>query len=129
MANLFGYLPMFASKRHIVDNYLKFFNIKDNSKIHYMKKEGKIYPIVDSNYTYAFTNNILNGFRDYYNMNVDYYILNGFLIENDKFSKVLSILGNISLENVEDYALQIDDIFKNCDTGFLHKNVVSKVKK
>lgn len=128
MANLFGYNSMFVSIRHIVDNYLKCFNIKDNSKVHYMKKEGKVYPIIDDNYTYVFSNNIFNGVRDYYNMNVDYYVVNGFLIDNTKFSKVLSIIGNLSMENVEKSALQIDDLFNNIDDGFLHKEIVSKVK-
>ena len=128
MTNLFGYNSMFVSKRHIVDNYLKYFNIKDNSKIHYMKKEGKLYPIIDSNYTYVFSNNIFNGLREYYNMNVDYYIVSGFLIDNTNFSKLLSIIGNLSMENVEKSALQIDDMFNNIDDGFLHKDIVSKVK-
>ena len=128
MANLFGYNSMFVSKRHIVDNYLKYFNIKDDSKVHYIKKEGKVYPIIDANYTYAYSNNIFNGVRDYYNINVDYYVVNGFLIDNTKFSKLLSIIGNISIENVEKSALQIDDSFSNIDDGFLHKEIVSKVK-
>ena len=129
MANIFGYQSMFVSKRHIVKNYLNNFNIKDNSKIHYMKKEGKTYPIIDSNYTYVFANNIFNGIKEYYNMDVDYYVVNGFLIDNEKLTKVLSIIGNITKENVEECALQIMDSFENIDTGFLYKDVVSKVKK
>ena len=129
MVNLFGYNSMFVSKRHIVKNYLKNFNIKDNSKIHYMKKEGKTYPIVDTNYTYVFSNNIFNGIKEYYNMDVDYYVVNGFLIDNEKLTKVLSIIGNITKENVEECALQVMDSFANIDTGFLYKDVVSKVKK
>ena len=129
MANLFGYSSMFVSKRHIVKNYLKQFKLEDNSKIHYMKKEGKIYPIVDTNYTYVFGNNIFNGIKDYYNMDVDYYVVNGFLIDNEDFSTVLSIIGNITKENVEECALQVMDSFENIDTGFLYKDVVSKVKK
>ena len=129
MANIFGYQSMFVSKRHIVKNYLNNFNIKDNSKIHYMQKEGKTYPIVDANYTYVFANNIFNGIKEYYNMNVDYYVVNGFLIDNEKLTKVLSIIGNITKENVEDSSLQVTDIFTNIDTGFLYKDVVSKVKK
>ena len=129
MANIFGYQSMFVSKRHIVKNYLNNFNIKDNSKIHYMKKEGKTYPIIDSNYTYVFANNIFNGIKEYYNMDVDYYVVNGFLIDNEKFAKVLSIIGNITKENVEDSHVQVMDIFTNIDTGFLYKDVVSKVKK
>ena len=128
LCNLFGYQSMFVSKRHIVDNYLKYFNIDNKSDIYYMKKEGKVYPIVDKNYTYAYSNNIYNGTREFFNIHADYYIVNGFLIENEKFTKVLSIIGNISLEIVENSALQIDDIFTNIDTGFLYKDVVSKVK-
>ncbi len=129
MANLFGYSSMFVSKRHIVKNYLKQFKLEDNSNIYYMQKEGKTYPIVDTNYTYVFANNIFNGIKEYYNMNVDYYVVNGFLIDNEDFSKVLSIIGNITKENVEESALQIMDSFENIDTGFLYKDVVSKVKK
>ena len=129
MANIFGYQSMFVSKRHIVKNYLNNFNIKDNSKIHFMKKEGKTYPIIDSNYTYVFSNNIFNGIKEYYNMDVDYYVVNGFLIDNEKLTKVLSIIGNITKENVEDSSLQVMDIFTKIDTGFLYKDVVSKVKK
>lgn len=129
MSNLFGYQSMFVSKRHIVKNYLNNFKLEDNSKIHYMKKEGKTYPIVDTNYTYVFSNNIFNGIKEYYNMDVDYYVVNGFLIDNEKLTKVLSIIGNITKENVEECALQIMDSFANIDTGFLYKDVVSKVKK
>ena len=129
MANIFGYQSMFVSKRHIVKNYLNNFSIKDNSKIYYMKKEGKTYPIVDSDYTYVFANNIFNGIKEYYNMDVEYYVVNGFLIDNEKLTKVLTIISNITKENVEDSALQVMDIFTNIDTGFLYKDVVSKVKK
>lgn len=129
MTNIFGYQSMFVSKRHIVKNYLNNFSIKDNSKIYYMKKEGKTYPIIDSNYTYVFANNIFNGIKEYYNMDVEYYVVNGFLIDNEKLTKVLTIIGNITKENVEDSSLQVMDIFTNIDTGFLYKNVVSKVKK
>ena len=84
MTNLFGYLPIFVSKRHIVLNYLKHFHIKDNSKIYYIEKENKTYPIIDSNYTCVFSNNIFNGLKEFFNIKTDYYICNGLLIENDK---------------------------------------------
>ena len=129
LVNLFGYQSMFVSKRNIVDNYLKYFKLDNNSDVYYMKKEGKTYPIVDKNYTYAYSNNIYNGIKEYFNIKCDYYVVNGFLIDNEKFNKVLSIIGNLSLKNVEKSDLQIVDMFSNIDTGFLYKNVVSKVKK
>ena len=129
LVNLFGYQSMFVSKRNIVDNYLKYFKLDNNSDVYYMKKEGKTYPIVDKNYTYAYSNNIYNGIKQYFNIKCDYYVVNGFLIDNEKFNKVLSIIGNLSLKNVEKSDLQIVDMFSNIDTGFLYQNVVSKVKK
>ena len=129
LVNLFGYQSMFVSKRNIVDNYLKYFKLDNNSDVYYMKKEGKKYPIVDKNYTYAYSNNIYNGIKEYFNIKCDYYVVNGFLIDNEKFNKVLSIIGNLSLKNVEKSDLQIVDMFSNIDNGFLYQNVVSKVKK
>ena len=38
--NVFGYIPMFASRRHLVNNYLKTFDLTDNSDINYISKEG-----------------------------------------------------------------------------------------
>lgn len=129
MTNLFGYLPIFVSKRNIVLNYLKYFNIKDDSKIYYIEKENKTYPIIDSNYTCVFSNNIFNGLKEFFNIKTDYYVCNGFLIENDKFKKVLEIISNISLKNVEESYSKVNDLFENTDTIFLYQETVSKVKK
>lgn len=129
LVNLFGYLPMFVSKRHIVDNYLKHFNLNDNSKINYITKEGKTYPIIDSNYTYVFSNYIYNGIKEYFSIDPDYYVCNGLLIDNDKFSKVLKVINKISLDNIKDCSLEIDKLFDNTDSSCLYKQTVSKVKK
>ena len=126
--NLFGYLSMFVSKRNIVKNYLEYFNIKDESKIYYMEKEGKIYPIIDEDETSVFTNYIYNGIIEYFNIKPDYYILNGFLIDDDKFNEVLKLVNNITKENILDINKKINDMFDNVDTGFLYKETVSKVK-
>ena len=81
MVNLFGYLPMFVSKRHIIKNYLEYFNLKDNSEINYIYKEEKFYPIIDNNIgTQVYSNNILNGIKTSLNINVDYIILKVYYI-------------------------------------------------
>jgi len=36
LITLFGYLPMFVSKRHIVKNYLEYFKLEDKSNINYI---------------------------------------------------------------------------------------------
>lgn len=126
---IFGYQSMFVSKRHIVKNYLEYFKLSDDSKVNYMEKEGKVYPIVDNNLgTEVYTNNILNGFKEYSNFKnnkIDYCLLNGFNINDDKFIEVLKIINNFN-ENSFD---QINKLFDNIDTGFLYRETIAKVKK
>ena len=129
MANIFGYIPMFVSKRHIVKNYLETFNIKDNSKVNYIEKEGQVYPIVDSNYTYAYSSKILNGIKEYFKMNVDYFVVNGFLINNDLFSDVLKNIKDLTQDNVVTINDKINHLFENTATLFLHQKTISRVKK
>ena len=126
--NVFGYIPMFVSKRNIVKNYLKNFNIRSKSEVYYMKKEGKTYPIIDTDLTYVYANNIFNGIEEYFNIKSDYYICNGFLIENENFSEVLSLINNINKKNVKKISEKVNSMFINVDTGFLYKETVSKIK-
>ena len=126
--NVFGYIPMFVSKRNIVKNYLKNFNIRSKSEVYYMKKEGKTYPIIDTDLTYVYANNIFNGIEEYFNIKSDYYICNGFLIENENFSEVLSLINNINKKNVKKISEKVNSMLINEDTGFLYKETVSKIK-
>ena len=130
MVNLFGYLPMFVSKRHIIKNYLEYFNLKDNSEINYIYKEEKFYPIIDNNIgTQVYSNNILNGIKTSLNINVDYIILNSFNIELDKFINVIKMFKSVNEDNVEEYNEKINGMFNNVDTGFLNTKTIYRVKK
>lgn len=129
ICNLFGYTSMFVSKRHIVKNYLDKFSVNNKSNLFFLEKEGKIYPIIDKNYTFAFSSNIFNGIKEYFNINPSYYICNGFLIDNTKFSKILSLISNINVNNVEKVYNDVNKMFDNIDTGFLYNETISKVKK
>ena len=133
IAPIFGYQQMFVSKRHIVKNYLKEFNLEDNSDINYMEKEGNIYPIVDNNLgTVVYTNYILNGVKEYNklkNNNVDYILIDSFNISSNKFLEVLRIINSINDINVNESYEHINSLFDNTDTGFLYKETVARVKK
>lgn len=130
MVNLFGYLPMFVSKRHIVKNYLEYFNLNDDSDINYMYKEDKTYPIIDNNIgTQVYSNNILNGIKTSLNINVDYIILNSFDIELDKFISIIEMFKNVNSDNVEEYNNKINSMFTNVDYGFLNTKTIYRVKK
>lgn len=130
---IFGYQSMFTSKRHIVNNYLNYFNLKDNSNINYMEKEGKIYPIIDSKLgTVVYTNNILNGIKEYDNLKnnqIDYVLLNSFNIDKEKFADVLKTIKKINGDNVIKSYEHINSLFSNIDDGFLYKETIAKVKK
>lgn len=130
MVNLFGYLPMFVSKRHIVKNYLEYFNKEDNSSVNYMTKEGKTYPIIDSSIgTSVYSANILNGIKSVPNINIEYMILNSFDIELDKFISVIEMFKSVNKDNVNVYSEKIDNMFINVDNGFLNTKTIYKVKK
>lgn len=129
MINLFGYLPMFVSKRHIVKNYLDYFKLNDDSKINYMEKEDKVYPIIDNSIaTEVYSNNILNGIK-YSLINIDYIILNSFNIELDKFISIIKMFKSVNKENIDEYNDKINSMFTNVDNGFLEQKTIYKVKR
>lgn len=129
MIELFGYVSMFTSYRHLVNNYLKTFNLKEKSE-YYIEKEGKLYSIVDDkNGTTVYSNSILNGLYESVELsNLDYIILNSYNIDEDCFEIVVELFNNVNDKNKVEYKKIIDNMFKNTDSGFLYKETVYKVK-
>ena len=129
MVTLFGYIPMMASRRHLVKNYLNTFNLKDESKINYIEKEGNTYPLIDEKHgTICYTSFILNGLKEKLLLNYDYIILNSFLIEDDKFIEVLDMFNKVNEDNVDELEEQINNMFDNTKKGFFYEETVYKVK-
>ncbi len=129
MIELFGYVSMFTSYRHLVNNYLKTFNLREK-KEYYIEKEGKSYSIVDDkNGTTVYSSNILNGLYESVELNsLDYIILNSYNIDEDCFEIVVELFNNVNDKNKVEYKKIIDNMFKNTDSGFLYKETVYKVK-
>ena len=129
MVPIFGYLPMFVSRRHLVKNYLDTFKIKDDSNINYIEKENKTYAIIDSNDgTIAYSNKCLNGINETLKLNVDYIVLNSFNINNATFKRVVSMYNIVNESNVQEFKEEIDKML-DTDTGFLYKETIYEVKK
>ena len=121
IVQLFGYLPMFVSKRHIVRNYLNQFN--------YMEKEGNTYPIVDDKVgTHVYSSHILNGIEFVNKLNVEYILLNSFDIETDKFIRVIEMFSSVTDSNLSDYKERINSMFSNTNLGFLETKTIYRVK-
>lgn len=128
MVPIFGYIPMFFSKRHAVKNYLNNFKIDDQSNTNYIEKENKEYPIIDNELgTVVYSSHILNGYNEYLELdkhNIDYVILNSIFIEKQIFKKVVECY-----RDKENNEQKINELFKNIDKGFLYKETIYQVKK
>ena len=128
MIQIFGYQPMFTSYRHLVTNYLKTFDIEDDSGEYRIEKEGNSYSIVDDKLgTTVYSNNILNGIEEYLKLDVDYVVLNSYNIDN--FEEVIDLFNSVNENNRSEYYNQIKDMYGNVDKGFLYKETVYRVKK
>lgn len=131
--NIFGYLPMFDSKRHLVKNYLECFGLKENGNLYYLEKEGNKYPIVDDhNGTTVYSAHILNAIKEVLELEqigIEYAVLNSFLIEENTFNQVTNLLQNLTEENKEETEKTVNELCKqNVDKGFLYTETVYKIK-
>ncbi|MBE6144068.1 MAG: hypothetical protein E7169_00625 [Firmicutes bacterium] len=132
IVTVFGHLPMFVSERHLVKNYLKTFDLKDNSEINYIENSGNIYPIIDNDLgTISYSSHVLNGINEvlkFREIGINYILLNPFLISDNDFKIVLDLFNSVNGDNIENYSKQIEEMF-NTDYGFFNKETIYKVKK
>lgn len=132
MMNVFGFIPMFTSKRPLVKNYLSRFSLEDNSNINYLEKENNLYPIIDNGVTTVYSSKILNLLSETYILEdkIDYFVLNSFNVSNDVFEQIVNYFNCVSQDNCQDLFNKSSMLLNyNIDTGFLYKNTVYKVKK
>lgn len=127
LVNVFGYLPIFTSRRHLVDNYLTKFNKDKKDKMHYMYKEGKTYPVIDDELgTIAYSEYILDGLKEYISLDIDYGVVNSFLI--DGIDKVLDIFNSTNKDNIDEKEDEIKELISNTSEGFFIQETIYKVK-
>lgn len=126
---VFGYVPIYVSRRHAVKNYFDAFGINKDKELNYISKEGKDYPIVDKEIgTEVYSNNILNALEDSLDYkNIDYGIINFFNIDHDE-EKIIEIFKTVTKNNKEEYNSFISNTFSNIDSIFLHTETIYKVK-
>ena len=129
MLQVFGYIPIYVSRRHAVKNYFDNFNIAKDKSFNYLFKEDKIYPILDkNNVTEVYSNNILcalDEFKSY--QKFDYVILSFFNIETD-YEKIIEYFKTVNEENVKEYVDDMLNKFNNIDKIFWHAETIYKVK-
>lgn len=130
---IFGRIPMFVSLRPLIKNYYRYFKESFEYGKYEMEKEGKSYPIVDSNVgTVVYSAHYLNGLKESLilrSAKIDYLYCNPFDLELSLFSKILESFYQVKEENVEEKEQEIENLLEsNTDKGFLYKETVYKVK-
>ena len=117
MLIVYGYLPIFYSRRYLISNYLKYIDKNNNSNIYYIKHKEDKYPIIEEVYgTTIYTKEPIDLINDINDINVEYIILN---LSFTKEEEVLSIL-NKYLNNTKDD--------KEHYRGFIDRKTVYKVE-
>lgn len=131
---IFGYLPMFVSKRHLVQNYLKKFQLEGKKNFYFIEKKGNRYPIIDHKQgTEVYSANLLNGLTESIQLKeagIDYLLFNSFMISEDDFIKVLKNYHLVTKENAIKLEEQMGKFLaRPSDKGFLYKETIFRVKK
>lgn len=121
MVYLYGYVPIFESKRELITSYMKHINKDKTDNIYYMyeKERRKYYPIYEEENNTFITEDILNGIsvlNELEKNNIDYIILNSLMHNKEKFNKIVDEYINRKI------------LKKDVFTGFLYKESIFKVK-
>ena len=134
MVPVFGYYPMFESKRHLVQNYLETFSLEDHHGHYTIEKEGKTYPIIDHEFgTTVYTSIPLNAATEarlLTEQGLDYLIFQERLLEHSLFVKILACYHQYLKSGEQKSIEQIDQLLEGkYDLGFLYKETIYRVKK
>lgn len=118
---IFGYLPMFVSERHQIQNYEKHFKLNGKTNYNYFINENVKYPIIDNELgTFAFSSLPVFAYQEYLEIKdkMPYVILSDLLIEKEKFLQVLKKIKNETEEEI--------DI--KTSPNFLYQDTIYKIK-
>ena len=119
---VFGYPHLSTSKRHLVSNYLKHFNIDNKSDNYEIKEDNSedFYKIFEDDFgCHILDDRPLNLLG--VNIDVDYKIIDGLFISD--VDEVMDIFINNDITKKE----YLDNKY-DCDTGFINKKTIYKVK-
>ena len=133
IVQVFGYMPMYVSRRLAVSNYLKHFKLSTDSTKFSIINEGKNYPIVEkTGGTEIYSDTILNAIEEYLickENGFEYCLLNGINIEIDKFERTIELFKSVTEKNKEEKRDEMDSMFKRTSQGFMHIESIYRVKK
>lgn len=135
---LYGYLNMVTSSRSLLTNYFKYTSKEKNEEKYFIDINDLKYPIKEENgETNIFSSKVLNGIKYFPKIienNIDFIILNDYMIEPNRFYNVVEAF--MALKNAPDDKEFVKKLEKVVDvntydktyTGFLNKKTIYKVK-
>lgn len=131
---VFGYIPMFVSKRHLVTNYQKTFSFPVDKTRYTLKKEGQTYPIVNDQLgTQVYSAHILNGLSEKLVLEqagIDYGLCNFAFLPSETWGPILDKFREVNQANVTTLESEVDLLCEhNTDKGFFYKETIFRVKK
>ena len=116
---LFGYLQAMYSRRLLLSNFYNEFDIEHENNLEILENiSNNRFIMVENEYgTVGYQKNCYNGFELLDNTNVMYFIINPvFLSDEDEIQLI---------DDIKNKKLTLDI---PCDTGFLHKSTIYKLK-
>lgn len=137
-AFLYGYINIATSSRKLLTNYFKYINKKKMSDRYIFKDKisKDTYNIVEEFNTDFFTGKILNGIKYFPKLiinNIDYIILDDFMLSNNNFYNVIEAFSSLRRAyDDKEFVSKLNEVvntntFGDTFTGFLDKKSVYKV--
>ena len=107
----FGYVGVMYSRRLLIDNYSKYYNLSKENPLVIENTDHKFLVYENEYGTYFYHNNIFDG-RKLFDLNAKYYFINSTFLSIDDIENIIKG-NNIALNN---------------DEGFLNKETIYKLK-
>jgi putative protease len=118
MLMVYGYLPIFYSRRYLVSNYLEYLKEYKDKSLHYLVNINDYYPIIEEDYGTTIYSPLPVNLIKYLDKlkELDYLILNSNNICDNEFLEILD-------KYLTDYE-EIGDVYE----GFINTKTIYKVK-
>lgn len=118
IVTVYGYLPIFYSRRYLISNYLDYINKKKEDDVYYLRHDDDYYMIREEKEgTVIYTNEVINLINEMDKLeNISYYLIDGSYIDDNEFEIILdNYINNKKMDNVNTY-------FFNKKTSYKVKN-------
>jgi putative protease len=116
MLTVYGYLPIFYSRRYLITSYLEYINKNIDKNLHYLVSKDNYYPIIEEEYgTTIYSPEPVNLIKYLDELKeLDYLVLNSNYIDNSEFMEVLDkyLTNNKKVDNVYEGFINTKTIYK-----------------